>query len=972
MNVPEGAEIQNGTLYLDTQDTSKDFKIQLNGEWAFYSNTLIATEENPIEPSIYANLPEAWNHYFSNQDEILIGSYRLTIMHNDSPQMYGLTIPEGLSPYELYVNGKLIGGIGKLAFDTEENAPIDRVATYYFPLHKGKNDIIIQGQQSNHYIQGGFRKTIVLGDLHSIEQYKSFSVITQLLVCVIFLFYLLFTIILFIIGIRSKSLFYFTLTLITTILTVIVSSNKLLFVYFPTNWIIEQKLSFLAYILTMIFLMLFFKELVKEYTKSKAIMVLLWLCSLYALFIVLAPIQYVYQFSKITSVLYIVTPIAITLHMTVRIKEQKGMLFLVLTGVAIIDNSLFYIEKQNLSLPYSHYPIGILAAITMLSAFEFTRYFQATIQTQQLSIKLQKEIATKDDFLANTSHELRNPLHGMMSITQAMLNKQENKDLRLLLSIGNHMSHVLDDLLDLVQLKEKTLRLYPKALNLHSLANSIHTILLFRLKNKPIKLIINVPENTPLVWADETRVIQIFTNLIYNAIKFTEEGSITVTVERKDAMLYISVTDTGVGIDKKLQERIFEPYEQADASMTAIGGGLGLGLSICRDLVTLHGGTLSLLSEVGKGSTFTFSLPIADNQVITTTDIIAPDSLRKFQTDFSSFEKEVAITEQDSLITSQPHILIVDDDPVNLQVLVNAMSSESYHIDTATSGAAALDKIQAGSFDLVISDIMMPYMSGYELAQHIREQFSIAELPILFLTARQQREDIHLAFSSGANDYVKKPMDLTEFTARIQALVRMKLSGEERLRIEAAWLQAQIQPHFFFNTLNSIISLHGVDDEQMEELLLAFSDYLQMSFDFQNVDLVVPIDYELKLVRSYLTIEQIRFGDRIQVMWDLPDNFDLHVPPLVIQTLVENAIQHGILPRKEGGIITIRITESTEAYTVAIIDNGVGFDTTKPRKQTSVGLVNTEQRLRQIFGSELIVESQVGYGTTIAFAIAKK
>ena len=118
-------------------------------------------------------------------------------------------------------------------------------------------------------------------------------------------------------------------------------------------------------------------------------------------------------------------------------------------------------------------------------------------------------------------------------------------------------------------------------------------------------------------------------------------------------------------------------------------------------------------------------------------------------------------------------------------------------------------------------------------------------------------------------------MEYLELKSRVQALIQMKQSSEERLRIEAAWLQAQIQPHFFFNTLNSIISLHGVDNEKMEELLLAFSDYLQMSFDFQNVDLVVPIDYELKLVRAYLVIEQIRFGDRVQIVWDTPNDIEL-------------------------------------------------------------------------------------------------
>ena len=145
-----------------------------------------------------------------------------------------------------------------------------------------------------------------------------------------------------------------------------------------------------------------------------------------------------------------------------------------------------------------------------------------------------------------------------------------------------------------------------------------------------------------------------------------------------------------------------------------------------------------------------------------------------------------------------------------------------------------------------------------------------------------------------------------------------------------------------------------------------------MSFDLQNVDLTVPIDYELKLVRAFITIEQIRFGDRIRVEWDIPNQMKLFVPPLSIQTLVENAIQHGILPRQEGGTVTIYIEEKKENFTIAITDNGVGFETKMSKEKTSVGLINTEQRLKQLFGVELAIDSVIDQGTTISFSIPKK
>ncbi|WP_230875089.1 ATP-binding protein [Lysinibacillus cavernae] len=984
-NISEGVAATQGTVDLTNIDTSHNFKIKLQKEWELYPNIFLASESVTSfeQKKIYTNQPESWDQYFQNNNGNHYGSYRLKILkEHTSPQMYGITIPEGLAPYELYIDGQFIGGLGNLTSDNVQTAPTGRPVTYYFTLTTNESEIIIQGIQTNPYVQGGFQREIVFGDLQSMEQSKSFSIATQMAVCLVFLFYLLFTILLWLIGIRDKSLLYFALIIISTCVTVLVSSNKILYSYIPINWIWANKIYYFSYINNMLFFVLFLRELMKEYAKPKILTIVPFLCATYLLFIVVAPIEYIFKTKMIFTLLFIVSPIIITIYtLTIVIKGQKGVMFLLLTGTAVATNSLFSSLRQNATLPYSHYPFDLLIGITALSAFWFTRYFQTTLQTERLSVKLQKEINTKDDFLANTSHELRNPLHGIMSIAQTMLSKQDAKenqnDLKLLVRIGNHMTHMLDDLLDLVKLKEKSLKLQPKPLNTYILASGVSSMFRFMLKGKPIELVVRIPTHSPLVLADETRLIQIFANLIHNAIKFTEQGSITIDAEEVGKKLYISITDTGIGIEKAMQERIFEPYEQVDSTMTSIGGGLGLGLRICQELISLHGGTISLSSTIGKGSTFTFSLPIAKTQSLEDSELRTEKDtvLLKYTSlisDLSIIEHRIpSTTEKDTLVTSHARILIVDDDAVNLQILVNAFSTEPFEIETALSGAEALEKLQENSFDLVISDIMMPHMSGYDLAKHIREKFSISELPLLFLTARQQSEDIQLAFLSGANDYVKKPMEYLELKARVQALIQMKQSSEERLRIEAAWLQAQIQPHFFFNTLNSIISLHGVDEEKMEELLLAFSDYLQMSFDFQNVDLVVPIDYELKLVRAYIAIEQIRFGDRIRVVWDIPNQMGLFVPPLSIQTLVENAIQHGILPRREGGTVTIYIKEMEERFTIVISDNGVGFETKTPKKKTGVGLVNTEQRLKQLFGVELTIDSVIGHRTTISFSIPK-
>ncbi len=973
-------EIQHGVLDFEQIENSKSFKTFLDGEWEFFPNIILISRENKNSTNpIYANLPEAWDMHIKRKPaSVPHGSYYLKIINvPDFNRLYGLTIPASLSPYSLKVNNEHVGEYGNNSTVPRKPSIDARPVTYYFELQPGDNEIIISGFHTNEHIAGGLTKSLIFGDLHSMESLKWFSAITQIIVCVIFLFYLIYTIVLFIVGIREKSLLYFALLIFSTFITVIVSSNKLLLWYIPIDWVLSTKLFFFSYILTMLWFILFLNELTKAYINTKLLNILIAFCCAYLFFIVAAPIDYVYSTQIVFYILFFISPIILAIVIyRFAVAKQKGAVILLLMATAISNNSLFIMINRSLTTPYSHYPFDLLIAIIALSGFWFMRYFHISVQSKQLSIKLQQEMYRKDEFLSNTSYELRTPLQHMLSIAQSLLVKKEQHDLRLLVTIGHHMSFMLDGLLDLIHLKERTINLQIKPINVQHIVESVCDMFQLTIKGKPIKLIIDLPTDLPPVLVDENRLIQVFINLIHNAIKFTDKGSITVHAKIKNSLLYISITDTGIGIEKSKQAIIFEPYEQVDDHIKSPRHmGLGLGLSICKEIIEMHDGSITVDSAIGKGTTFTFSLPIAKGLTVGSTEVTTSSTLSKYiflQDNFSITEQELAITvAKNTAPTSSAHILIVDADPLSLQVLLKVLSTECYKVDTALNGTEALEKICKYSYDLVISDIMLPHISGYELAKQIREQYSISELPILFLTARQQSEDIRLAFLNGANDYVKKPLEYVELKSRVDALIQVKQSSEERLRFEAAWLQAQIQPHFFFNTLNAIISLHGVDDEKMKDLLLAFSNYLQMSFDFQNVDLVVPIDYELKLVRSYLDIEQIRFGDKIQIVMDVPEDLILNIPPLSIQTLVENAIRHGILPQRGGGTITIRITESKMEYKVLIIDNGVGFDTTRLRRQTSVGLINTEQRLKQIFGTELDIESRVGEGTTVILTIPK-
>jgi sensor histidine kinase YesM len=325
----------------------------------------------------------------------------------------------------------------------------------------------------------------------------------------------------------------------------------------------------------------------------------------------------------------------------------------------------------------------------------------------------------------------------------------------------------------------------------------------------------------------------------------------------------------------------------------------------------------------------------------------------------------------------EPNILIVDDDPVNLKVLTSILQAEQYRVTPALSGKEAIVKLGKASWDLAIIDVMMPHMSGYELTSEIRKQFSVSELPILLLTARSQPEDIYAGFSSGANDYVSKPIDTLELKYRIKALVTLKQSVNERLRMEAAYLQAQIQPHFLFNTLNSLLALSDIDTERMRNLGVAFASFLRISFDYLNTGELVTLSHEIELVKSYLHIEKERFEDRLTIEWEVDPNIELLLPPLSIQPLIENAVKHGLMSRQIGGVVRLCVTRADGYTLIEVIDNGIGMDQRKVTQlmdsslkgESGVGITNTNRRLIQMYGQGLSISSKPNKGTTVSFIV---
>ncbi len=405
------------------------------------------------------------------------------------------------------------------------------------------------------------------------------------------------------------------------------------------------------------------------------------------------------------------------------------------------------------------------------------------VQERAINLQLKQVDKLKDEFLANTSHELRTPLNGIIGLAESLVDgvggpqsKTSSANLSMIITSGKRLSNLVNDILDFSKLKNRNLTLHPLAVDLHSMAEVVLALSRPLVGEKNLKLVNNVPGDLPSALADECRLAQIFHNLVGNAIKFTEAGQITLSALKQDQMLKITVSDDGIGIAKDQFSLIFESFEQLEGHTERTYSGTGLGLAVTKQLVELHGGQITVESQLGKGTIFSFTLPLTVqkaslNRDVSRLHLLEENAENSALNDALNEALPVAPTSNDG---RQFRILLVDDEPVNRQVLHNHLSMRNYLLVEASGGEQALQIIDNSEpFDLILLDIMMPKVSGYEVCKKLRNSYSVNDLPVIFLTAKNQVADLVESFAVGANDYLSKPISKHELLSRVETHLRL-------------------------------------------------------------------------------------------------------------------------------------------------------------------------------------------------------
>jgi len=422
---------------------------------------------------------------------------------------------------------------------------------------------------------------------------------------------------------------------------------------------------------------------------------------------------------------------------------------------------------------------------------QMAKQIQTSIKTLEVkNQELQELDKIKDEFLANTSHELRTPLNGIIGIAESLiygatgkLSAQTNANLAMVVSSGKRLANLVNDILDFAKLRHQNLELQLKPIGLREMVDIVLPLSQPLVANKPIQLVNTIAKDLPPAQADENRLQQILHNLIGNAIKFTEDGTVEIAAKEVNSQLEITVTDTGIGIPSDKLESIFKSFEQAEGSTAREYGGTGLGLAVTKQLVQLHGGKIWVQSQIGEGSKFIFTLPIAEGK----TSQLSAEAMRLSKV--TSGEEIGVLTETiadevEAISENQFNILIVDDEAVNLQVLNNYLLLQNYRVVQAHSGYEALAFIKDGlKPDVILLDVMMPKMTGYEVTAKLRETWQADEMPILLLTAKNQVNDLVIGLKVGANDYLTKPVSKDELLARLKTHLHIKELQHESVRL---------------------------------------------------------------------------------------------------------------------------------------------------------------------------------------------
>jgi signal transduction histidine kinase len=727
--------------------------IPLVGEWEFYWQTLANNNAQlPPQPTIYSRLPQLWKDISLNGQPLPsqgYATYRLRIL---LPKPFtapaALLVPDFYSAYKLFANGRLVAQDGEVGTDAQHSRPHWSSQVVEMPAVGDTLELILQVCNFVHS-KGGCTKAIRLGshpNLHNkLQRYMALDIFVGgclFMGAILFLG-------LFMFNRSEKTILYFALFCLMYSYRIVGTEIYTLHNLLPSlDFYLTLRLEYMTLCLAVSFFILYVRQLYPAEGSSKIAFILLTLTLAYtAMSLVAPPLVYTAFINYFLILLLFYIAYAIFIFVKAWRNNRPGAQYGIWSCAVIVVLFLLSIA--------SYFGIVPMYKTTELFGYIAFFYLQSLILSYRSSYRLnkakeaaEKGLQAKTQFLSTMSHEIRTPLNAVIGIAQLLqkddhnLTAQQKEYVEALEFSGNNLLAIVNDILDYGKIDANKLQLENLPMNLKEIAARVMAGFKKAAADKQIDLLSEVDNGIPhWVMGDPIRTSQVLFNLLSNAIKFTKKGHVKLRLQQLptatdgQCKVLLSVEDTGIGISPEKLQLIFEPFTQADSSTSRSYGGTGLGLAICKNILEMQGLSLQVSSEKDKGSVFSF--------------------IQTFAVANPAVNVAVAPQLENAPSFAGKSILLVEDNAMNVMIAKHLLQQWGIDTEVAMNGQDALDKFDARRHHLVLMDLHMPVMDGYEAARHIRSQNTT--IPIVALTANVADDVAEEVQRSGIDTVVTKP-----------------------------------------------------------------------------------------------------------------------------------------------------------------------------------------------------------------------
>ncbi|WP_205507957.1 ATP-binding protein [Longitalea arenae] len=745
---------RNGVLDLRAVNL-QDQQISLVGEWQFYWHRLLQPGDPLSTAPDLINYPSLWNTVQLHGQHLPVegyATYALTILLPEKRPQLALLMPDVYCSYRMFINDSLLLFNGRPDTSARNAIPFWSTQTVNLPAAADTLHVLLQVANFWH-TKGGTYKQPVIGESRklflSLQRDKAYDLLLAGCLLMGGLFFFGF----YAFGSRDKAILYFSLFCIVYSYRMVGTSLYVLHSVFPNlSWFLTIRLEYLSLILGVALFSRYFQSVYPKDANRFIVDAVVYICLFYALVILVTP-PWIFTKGIVPFLVVMFLYIGFAFYSCIRAVKYKrvGAVFALMScGVMllvflIINLHYFQMLHTEKWIVFTGYVLFFfLQSLVLSHRFAYALRKAANEAKQGLN--------AKTEFLSTMSHEIRTPLNVVIGMAHILLRntprKDQEKNLNVLLFSANNLLSIVNDILDYNKIEAGKVNFEMIPMDIGSIAQHITGGLGSKAVEKKITLNAAVDSQiTRKIIGDPTRTSQVIFNLVQNAIKFTEVGSVHLSIHAEKITedkitLTFMVADTGIGIAPEKQQLIFDRFTQADSSTSRSYGGTGLGLAITKRILELQGVTLNLSSEPGKGSVFYFTQTFALSDEPAGVDIA---------------DHKTVVPEKQLQDVS---ILVVEDNPFNIMVAQSLLERSGAVVEVATNGEEALEKILPGKYRIVLMDLNMPVMDGFEATRRLRARG--LSLPVIALTASLPAEVEKDVASAGLTDIVVKPFNPDE------------------------------------------------------------------------------------------------------------------------------------------------------------------------------------------------------------------